>query len=425
MNKKKNTLEPAFASGQNIRTDTSKPQRDKAMYAATADTAGPLPGSQGGFGAGSAAPPRRRAYHGKLKAFLLLFSMLMLAGVLGYCAMADNYKECFIPGTYINGIEATGLTPEDIKSRIKAEAEDYAITVTFRGTEPGTTLTEKIDAKDFGYHYTAGQDVENVFNAQDRYQWPLAYFGQNNNHTVGTDTTYSDEDLKAAFLSLKETQPAGQVLPSDAYVTVDENSTFSIVPEVDGNCLKNEEAFALLSAAVSGRAGSVDLTGSDLYHAPSVRSDDESLTARVNEMNSFLGTVIKLNLPDGSQRTIGKDFLLKCLVKNPDGSYEISESEVWDETRAYVADLGIDINTATKGRPFTSTLRGRVYIKMKSSVGILLDQEATTASIATAIMSRQSQDVNLSYSVFSEATDIADGGTYVEVDKINQNDFLS
>ena len=140
------------------------------MYAATADTAGSLPGSQGSFGAGSAAPPRRRAYHGKLKAFLLLFSMLMLAGVLGYCAIADNYKECFIPGTYINGIEATELTPEDIKSRIQAEAEDYSITVTFRGTEPGTTVTEKIDARDFGYHYISGEDVDNVFNAQDRYK---------------------------------------------------------------------------------------------------------------------------------------------------------------------------------------------------------------------------------------------------------------
>ena len=198
MKKKQNTYEPAFAEGQEPQPE-KKPKRPRAdaVFSATADTA-PLPGT--GTGAGSSragAPPRRKAYHGKLKAFLLLFSILMLAGLLGYCAMADNYKECFIPGTYINGIEATELTAEDIKARIKAEAEDYAITVTFRGTEPGSTVTEKIDAKDFGYHYISGKDVDDVFNAQDRYRWPLAYFGQNNNHTVGTDTDYEEEDLKA------------------------------------------------------------------------------------------------------------------------------------------------------------------------------------------------------------------------------------
>ena len=425
MKKKQNTYEPAFAEGQEPQPE-KKPKRPRAdaVFSATADTA-PLPGT--GTGAGSSragAPPRRKAYHGKLKAFLLLFSILMLAGLLGYCAMADNYKECFIPGTYINGIEATELTAEDIKARIKAEAEDYAITVTFRGTEPGSTVTEKIDAKDFGYHYISGKDVDDVFNAQDRYRWPLAYFGQNNNHTVGTDTDYEEEDLKAAFFNLNETKPEGQVLPSNAYISIDENSMFTIVPEVDGNCLKNEEAYQLLSAAVAGRAGSVDLTNAELYHAPDVRSDDPSLTDRVNEINSFLGTVIKLNLPDGSQRTIDQNFLKKCLVKNADGSYEISDSEVWDEVRAYVADLGIDINTASKGRPFTSTLRGTVYIKMKEQVGVLMDQEATTASIATAIINRQSQDINLSYSVFSEASNIADSGTYVEVDKINQRVFV-
>ena len=422
MKKNRNKYEPAFADGQNIAPDSTKKRpRAKATYMSAADTAQPLPGISGSY---TGAPPRKKAYHGKLKAFLLLFSMLMLAGVLGYCAMADNYKECFIPGTYINGIEATELTPEDIKSRIRAEAEDYAITVTFRGTEPGTTVTEKIDGKEFGYHYISGKDVDDVFNAQDRYKWPLAYFGQNNNHTVGTDTTYEEADLQAVFLNLKETQPEGQILPSNAYVSIDENSMFTVVPEVDGNNLKNDEAYALLSAAVAGRAGSVDLTAAELYNAPDVRQNDETINQRVNEMNSFLGTVIKLNLPDGSQRAIDKSFLLKCLVKNDDGSYEISESKVWDETRAYVADLGIDLNTATKGRPFTSTLRGTVYIKMKDAVGILLDQEATTASIATAILSRQSQDVNLSYKIFSEASNIASGGTYVEVDKLNQRVFV-
>ena len=422
MKKKQNTYEPAFAEGQSGAPEkTSERPRAKALFSA-ADTAQPLPGSRGGYG--ESAVPRKKSYHGKLKAFLLLFSMLLLAGVLGYCAMADNYKECFIPGTYINGIEATELTPEDIKARIKTEAEDYAITVTFRGTEPGTTLTEKIDARDFGYHYTAGKEVDDVFNAQNRYHWPLAYFGQNNNHTVGTDTAYEEEDLKAAFFGLRETQPEGQILPADAYVTIDENSMFAIVPEVEGNCLKNDEAYKLLSAAVAGRAGSVDLTSPELYHAPSIRASDEALTNRINEMNSFLGTVIKLNLPDGSQRTIDQKFLLKCLKKNADGSYEVSETKVWEETRAYVADLGIDINTATKGRPFSSTLRGTVYIKMKESVGILMDQEATTSSIATAILNRQSQDINLSYTVFSEASNIASGGTYVEVDKINQRVFV-
>ena len=424
--KKKNTYEPAFANAQDTGASpaqSEKQPRNRAMFATTASARRPLPGMTRNLGADKAAP-RKKSYHGKLRAFLLLFSILLLAGVLGYCAMADNYKDCFIPGTYINGIEASGLTAEDIKSRIRAEAEDYSITVTFRGKEPGTTVTEKIDAKDIGYHYTSGGEVDDIFKSQDRYKWPMAYFGQNNNHTVGTDTAYDESLLESFFYDLKETQPQGQILPANAYVAVSEDSFFSVVPEVEGNALINEEAYKLLSAAVAGRASSVDLTSADLYRKPEIRSTDETLNNQVNEMNSFLGTVITLNLPDGSQRTIDRSFLLKCLVPNGDGTYQVSEEKIWSESRAYVADLGIDINTATKGRPFTSTLRGIVYIKMKQTVGIRLDQEATTASVATAIISRQSQDVNLSYSVFSEASNLADSGTYVEVDKLNQHVFV-
>lgn len=393
------------------------------MYAANAGAISPLPGMTGNLGARN-LPVKRRAYHGKLKAFLLLFSMVLLAGVLGYCSMADNYKERFIPGTYINGIEASGLTPEDIKERIRSEVEDYAITVTFRGKEPGTTVTETIDAKEFGYHYTSGADVDAVFDAQDRYLWPSAYLGQNNNHTVGTESAYDEALLESTFYNLKETSAEGQIAPADAYVAVNTDSNLYIVPEIEGNALKNEDAYALLSAAVAGRASSVDLTAASLYRTPNVRSTDQGMNEQVNQVNNFLATTIKLNLPDGSQRTIERSFLLKCMTKGDDGNYFVDEAKVWEETRAYVADLGIDINTATKGRPFSSTLRGIVYIKMKESVGILLDQEATTASIVSAILGRQSSDINLSYSVFSEAANIADGGTYIEVDKLNQHVFM-
>ena len=90
------------------------------------------------------AVPKKKHKTGKIVG--LICGALVIAAGGGYVYAAQQYTDHFIAGTSINGIDVSKMTAEEAEAAIKAQAEDYAMTVSF----PGGT-TETISAEIIGY----------------------------------------------------------------------------------------------------------------------------------------------------------------------------------------------------------------------------------------------------------------------------------
>ena len=64
-----------------------------------------------------------------------------------YVGMGQKYKRVYFPNTTVNGLNVSGLTPEETKQRITEETNGYTLMIQERGGE-----TETIQGVDIGLH---------------------------------------------------------------------------------------------------------------------------------------------------------------------------------------------------------------------------------------------------------------------------------
>jgi len=397
---------------------------NRARFAAAADAVN-AGGSASGTSASRTKSGGRASKRGGIlfRISLALVSALILGSVIAYCVIANQFKDKFIPGTYVNGIEASNLTADEVKERIRAIVEDYSITLTTVGANNGETVASVIDGSSIGYTYTGGAEVDALMENQNRFAWASSVFGKTNEYTVSQKAEYDADMLSSAFSSLPAFQEGRQVQPSNAYLALTSENAVSIVPAVNGNAINSDAAYPLVVAAVDARESSVDLTDSSLYKTPDITEDNEALVASANKVNSYLDTVITLNLPNGSTTTFDRSNIVHAVVRGDDGLYTFSSDLLQSEATAFMADLAIDVDTATSYISFQSTLRGTVQIDTGDESGIAVNRSATVAKLVEAVNARATQTMDLEYSMYSDAAKgISD--SYIELDIQNQHLFV-
>ena len=73
--------------------------------------------------------------------------------------LGQKYKRVYFPNTTINGLDVSGLTPEEIKDRITAETSGYTLTLQERGG-----ASEVISGSDIGFHPEFDGTLEQILN---------------------------------------------------------------------------------------------------------------------------------------------------------------------------------------------------------------------------------------------------------------------
>ena len=69
---------------------------------------------------------------------------LFLAGVVSYVSLTLYYRERFVSGTWINGIYCTGLTPEEVETRLLEGTEPYTLTIHLENQDMETIEEKEI-----------------------------------------------------------------------------------------------------------------------------------------------------------------------------------------------------------------------------------------------------------------------------------------
>ncbi len=339
-----------------------------------------------------------------------------LAGVLlaasgAYTAIGMYYETHFFEHVKINGIDVSDLTAKEAERLIADQAEDYALTI---HTKDGAQ--EKITGEQIGYRFVSGGEVQELLDEQNFMAWLPAYLGSGSEYTMEAAMTYEESLLVQAADGLACMQEQNITAPKDAALSQQEDGTYVIVPETEGNQLDGKKVHALLEDAVKNTKESIDFAEENCYIKPSVYADDGALKAEMAVRNKYAAMTITYQMGGGVTVTLGAEEIA------PWFSLDENKQPVFDReaVAAWVNQLGDTYDTIGTYPPFVTSNGETVYVEART-YGWQLDREAETEALYQLLLAGETAERSPSYleSAWTRGeNDI--GNTYVEIDYTNQ-----
>ena len=348
----------------------------------------------------------------RLRIMGIIALMLLAAGTIYYLFRVNGYKTTYLPGTYINGINAQGKTPQEIKDIIRTQTYDYSLRIKARSRED-----EWLDAAAVGLEYVTGDVPETILSYQNPFRWIEGYFTQTD-YKVSTMTQLDEEKFARAVAELSCFDDETAIQPEDAYVSeYIKTKGYEVIPEIEGNVLTDkDQAVHIIRDAMLTMDESVNLSDTpELYKQPKRRSDDSMLVSRVTKLNKYMTITITYLYSD---LEITGDQIDEWLTVESDGTLtfddELIRKFVTDEVAAQYDTLYLPKELETSWGPTVSVTGG--------SYGWQVNQSEEAEQIKTDIAAAQSLEREPIYSKTAASHGEHDyGDTYVEINLTAQH----
>ncbi len=363
--------------------------------------------------------PRKKKHHGGLIALIVVI-LIIAAGAAGYCVYADQYTDKFIEGTFINGENVGNLTAAQVESSIKKRVENYELTVDF-----GNGQTEKLTNEDVGLTYTPDGNVEKILQEQNKYAWIEGkLLGKKQNYTVGESYSFDSDKVKNALNGFPEMQTEKQTAPQNAYMTRNDDGTFTIVPEAEGNTIVPDVVYKAVDNAVKRGKRKVDVTKlKGVYEKPTVLSDDKDLNAQVDDLNNFLSTTVTYKKYNGDTVTLDKNTTKDWLSVSDDDSnyYYINTDVIRSKCADFIKQFAASDDEVKDTTTFHSQNKGDIQLPCKK-YGHTIDQSAETEALYQDLINKKSETRTPTYSMNTQNGGFGD--VFVEIDLDAQHVYV-
>lgn len=339
----------------------------------------------------------------------VLTVLIILFGI--YLGIGMHYETHFFEHTSINGIDVSDMTVEEAEQSIASTVENYQLTLI---TKDGSR--ETISGDQMQYHFVSGSEVLEILDQQNIMMWLFRYFGSTQNHTMETLTSYDPGLLKQAMRKLNCFNEQQVILPSDAELKKQMDGTYVIIPEVEGNELKEEAVYELLERAVESGEKQINLTKGDCYQKPAVYANDPKLTGQMNILNRYASMSVIYDLGGEASRTLDSETIRSWMTLGEDNRPVFDRSAV----QSYVEQLAADYDTIGTWEPFTTSLGETVYVEART-YGWQINQEQETEELYQILLTGESVERSPVY--YESAITRGDndiGNSYVEIDYTNQ-----
>lgn len=344
-----------------------------------------------------------------LSAAIGMFLMILLYLVLGL-----RYGHSFYPKTVINGVDASGLTPEELVQKISEKAENYSLTLKERDHH-----TECIEGGRIGLHVDiTAEKLEKLLEKQSPALWIFQIFGRKE-YQAGLQVVFDEALLRRELGKLDCMDSEKMTAPADAYAVYVKDSGYTIVPEVMGNKVRKKKLLGEVTEALCTFKDSLSLETMECYDTPEIRESDEGLREKVRVLNRYIGMEITYRFDDRREILDGVQ-ISKWIWVARDGKVSVDEKQI----QKYVKKLADTYDTAYKSREF-KTSYGPVVRIDQGDYGYQIDQKEETKALKKIVLSGKSrtrEPVYIQRGVSHGAKDYGD--TYVELNLLTQHLFL-
>ena len=344
---------------------------------------------------------------GVLFAFLL---GLLIAGSV-YCSSH------FSKGTIINEIDASGLTMEELESRMR----EYVLTVRER-TGEGSYITETITGDQIGVTVSNTDELNGILKQQNILKAISSYIkGEQQVYTVENLYAYVDSALMTAILKLQGFQESFVTGPENAHISeYDPQTGYRIVPEVRGNVLNQTKTIQTVETAVDALLTEIDLEKAGCYEEPSVYADDAKLTERLAQMKQY--TDLRIVYHFGQQEEVIDGSVLSgwLLVDEETNKVSVSEEKIDD----FVVMLRKKYDTIFRSREFQTSYGNTITIE-GGDYGWWMNYSQEQEQLKEMIENGESGErIPVYYQTAAVYGSQDYGNTYVEINLTAQHLFL-
>lgn len=309
-------------------------------------------------------------------------------GVLSACyfSMSGFYKTHFLPRTYLGSTDVSGWSYQDLK-QYYLKVSDNRDLVLQAGDKSDTILLSDVD-----FQVRVSEDMKAVIAEQSPWIWLSCYLDKRQ-YDLSLDVSYDEEKLRSAIQNSNLVSGEDLTDSVDAKLVVGE-SGYEIVPEVIGTRPDVDQLMAHVNETLSdadallrGPEIVVDVTKD--YLQPKVFANDESLLAKLNDIQQMGGFSVTLDLVDAKE-VLSAEQVNAFVVQLDDGTYDFDEKLVSD----YVDSLAKKYTTLHSTREF-KTSRGDV-ISFRSDIdsyGFIFDKPATCKVLLDALRAGKDTEV--------------------------------
>ena len=344
---------------------------------------------------------------GVLFAFLL---GLLIAGSV-YCSSH------FSKGTIINEIDASGLTMEELESRMR----EYVLTVRER-TGEGGYITETITGDQIGVTVSNTDELNGILKQQNILKAISSYIkGEQQVYTVENLYAYVDSALMTAILKLQGFQESFVTGPENAHISeYDPHTGYRIVPEIRGNVLNQTKTIQTVETAVDALLTEIDLEKAGCYEEPSVYADDAKLTERLAQMKQY--TDLRIVYHFGQQEEVIDGSVLSgwLLVDEETNKVSVSEEKIDD----FVVMLRKKYDTIFRSREF-QTSYGKTITIEGGDYGWWMNYSQEQEQLKEMIENGESGErIPVYYQTAAVYGSQDYGNTYIEINLTAQHLFL-
>lgn len=337
-----------------------------------------------------------------------IFSAVIILIAAIYLGVGMFFKDRFLPGSNINGIDVSSITVEKAEQLIANMVQDYAIHIIEKGDKK-----ESIDGSQINFEYVSDGAVQKLLDDQNPYQWLYAYFNPED-YTMTARTTYDQELLRSVMEGLDAFNEALIVKSADAYI--EETATgYELIEEIVGNELDQEKVFELLKNAVDTGGDLVDLVEEDCYLKPEVTSEDETLNKKLATFQKYAKMSVTYDMGD-EQEILDSVTIRSWMTVDEKGNVSFD----WNQVADWMTEMTDKYETFGKDMDFVTSLGETVTVKHET-YGWLVDEAAEVEELLILLEEGESASrtpVYLEGAQMKGENDIGD--TYVEIDYTNQ-----
>lgn len=351
-----------------------------------------------------------------------IWKKLMIAGTAAALAVwlvpvsaiasAKDDVNRLVPGTVINGIPVSGMTPQDAKSYMEGFFNgNYTLKLQDKNGNK-----ETIRDTDIGLEMQVTGDIGAVLtdqNARGRENGP----GIDNKYQVDAKMVYDERRLDAILSELSCVKNGTPT--TDAYISAyEEGKDFSIIPEVQGTEIDMDRLKEAVRNALDNRTSLVSLADTGCYKQVSVKSDNEELNRLCSNMNRFKDVTITYTFGDQKELLAGTE-IAKWINGGTGTGMAIDEQKA----AAYIKSLADKYDTYGKPHVYKSTSGREVTIN--GNYGWQINQQEELAALKNMINNCSSQTREPAYSQTAASRNGYDfGNTYVEIDMGEQKLYM-
>jgi len=345
------------------------------------------------------------------KKLILIIGFAFLSILLMSVISASIYFQShFYKGTVINEIDLSYETIDEAATELSSKITSYTLEIEERGDQK-----EQLKASDIGLRLISDDVIEKLKEEQNSQFW-LSSFIKPSETKLKIDITFDERLLNDKMSTLSCLQSENVIEPVSAYLEYVDGSGYHIVPEVDGNKIKEDIFYANLVEAILSGKSTLNLESTDGYEKPLYASTSQKILDAQSVLNKYVSASITYEYNGGS-KTVDGSLISQWLTI--DENFDITLDS--EKAVGFVAELAGHYNTRGIKRNFTTSL-GTIATVKGGDYGFRVNQDAEVSLLISKIKEGQNENRRPEFSQKASSSGKNDiGNTYLEINLTAQH----